>query len=104
MHLAAGGYHDLWMRKAQEFYDLLVAKKINPDGSPVSGGSSSTVEDLQSRVTDQDKRITDQDIRLTRQSVRITDINTRHTVAIEHIAEQEMPARSAWGTGPNGLR
>lgn len=39
-HLAKGGkYHDQWMREAQSFYDKLVAKSVNPDGTPKKGTS-----------------------------------------------------------------
>lgn len=40
-HLAKGGkYHDQWMREAQSFYDKLVAKSVNPDGTPKKGTST----------------------------------------------------------------
>ena len=42
MHLANGGkYHTAWMREAQSFYDKLVAKSVNPDGSPKAAGGGS---------------------------------------------------------------
>ena len=41
-HLANGGqYHRKWMNEAQRFYDCLVRKSVNPDGTPkVAGGGS----------------------------------------------------------------
>ena len=41
-HLANGGqYHKKWMAEAQSFYDKLVAKSVNPDGSPKAAGGGS---------------------------------------------------------------
>ena len=41
-HLANGGqYHQKWMAEAQSFYDKLVAKSVNPDGSPKAAGGGS---------------------------------------------------------------
>jgi predicted chitinase len=41
-HLANGGmYHQKWMNEAQSFYDKLVAKSVNPDGSPKAAGGGS---------------------------------------------------------------
>lgn len=42
MHLANGGkYHQKWMNEAQSFYDKLVAKSVNPDGTPKAAGGGS---------------------------------------------------------------
>lgn len=41
-HLANGGqYHQKWMAEAQSFYDKLVAKSVNPDGTPKAAGGGS---------------------------------------------------------------
>ena len=41
-HLANGGmYHQKWMREAQSFYDKLVAKSVNQDGTPKATGGGS---------------------------------------------------------------
>lgn len=42
MHLANGGkYHQKWMSEAQSFYDKLVSKSVNPDGTPKAAGGGS---------------------------------------------------------------
>ena len=41
-HLANGGqYHQKWMAEAQSFYDKLVSKSVNPDGTPKAAGGGS---------------------------------------------------------------
>ena len=41
-HLANGGmYHRKWMNEAQRFYDCLVRKSVNPDGTPKAAGGGS---------------------------------------------------------------
>lgn len=41
-HLANGGqYHQKWMNEAQSFYDKLVAKSVNADGTPKAAGGGS---------------------------------------------------------------
>lgn len=42
-HLANGGkYHRKWMDEATRFYDALVNKTVNPDGTPKSGAAASS--------------------------------------------------------------
>lgn len=44
-HLANGGmYHQKWMNEAQRFYDCLVNKSVNPDGTPKGGTETTTKE------------------------------------------------------------
>lgn len=52
-HLANGGmYHQKWMNEAQRFYDCLVNKSVNPDGTPKGGTETVKKEDTLSTQTE----------------------------------------------------
>ena len=42
----AGKYHNMWMAEAQRFYDLLVAKKVRPDGTPITPPPTSSAPQI----------------------------------------------------------
>lgn len=53
-HLANGGmYHQKWMDEAQRFYDCLINKTVNPDGTAKSGTTTSEEDGM----TDEDRKM-----------------------------------------------
>lgn len=58
-HLANGGmYHQKWMNEAQRFYDCLVNKSVNPDGTPKGGTETVKKEDTLSALTAKQTELT----------------------------------------------